>query len=145
MTVLKWVLVVVGVMFLAYVAVIAGGYYWASTIEAVRLDSADLKAGGAYSPQERQALLDVCHKRVTAPAGDKDACTCIADRAGSELSRFERLVLTAGFERSPSKIFALTKGLTAGGMTQSDADAMQKESVKRIDTVVQACGLVRKK
>jgi hypothetical protein len=144
MTVLKWVLVIFGVLFLAFIAVVVGGYYWASTVPSVKLDAADLKVGGAYPADERQALLDACRKNMKTPAGDKDACTCIADRAGTEFSRFERLVLTAGFEHSPTKIVALTKGLMASGVAQSDADAMRADSNKRINTLMQSCGLEKK-
>jgi hypothetical protein len=141
MTLLKWVLVVVGVLFLAFIAVIVGGYYWASTVESVKLDAADLKVGGAYSPADRQTLLDACQKNMKAPPDDKSACTCIADRAGTELSRFERLALTAGFEGSPTKIVALTKGLAGSGIPQADVESMQADSKTRIDGLMKSCGL----
>jgi len=144
MTVLKWLLVIFGVLFLAVLAVVIGGYYWASTVESVKLDAADLKVGGAYPAEERQALLDSCQKNMKKPAGDKGACTCIADRAGTEFSRFERLTLTAGFEGSPTKIVALTKGLMDGGIPQTDVEAMQADSKKRINDLMQSCGLEKK-
>ncbi len=106
-------------LFLAVLAVVLGGYYWASTVEGVKLDAADLKVGGTYPPEERQALLDACQKNMKKPADDKGACTCIADKAGTEFSRFERLALIAGFEGSPTKIVALTKGLIASGIPQA--------------------------
>jgi hypothetical protein len=144
MSVLKWVLVIFGVLFLAFIAVIVGGYYWASTVESVKLDATDLKVGGDYSPAERQSLLDACQKNMKAPPSDKSACTCIADRAGTEFSRFERLVLTAGFEGSPTKIVALTKGLIASGIPQADVDSMQADSKTRINGLMKSCGLEKK-
>ncbi|HEY7670048.1 MAG TPA: hypothetical protein VH852_05355 [Hyphomicrobium sp.] len=141
MTVLKWLLVIFGVLFLAVLAVIIGGYYWASTVESVKLTAEDLKPGGAYAPEDRQALLDACQKNMKKPPEDKGACTCIADKAGTEFSRFERLALTAGFEGSATKIVALTKGLIDSGIPQSEVDAMETGSKKRIDDLMKACGL----
>jgi hypothetical protein len=145
MTALKWILVIFGVLFIAFIAVVVGGYYWASSVPSVKLDAADLKVGGDYPPDERQALLDACRKNTKSPAPGKGACTCIADRAGTQFSRFERLVLTAGFEGSPTKIVALTKGLIDSGMPQADAESMRADSRKRINDLLQSCGLERKK
>ena len=141
MTVMKWVLVIFGVLFLAVLAVVLGGYYWASTVESVKLDAADLKVGGTYLPAERLALLDACSKNVKKPADDKGACTCIADKAGTQFSRFERLALTAGFEGSPTKIVALTKGLIDSGIPQADVEKMQADSKTRISDLLNVCGL----
>jgi hypothetical protein len=145
MTVLKWVLLIFGVLFLAFIAVVVGGYYWASTVPSVKLDAADLKVGGAYPADERQALLDACRKNMKAPPSDNDACTCIADRAGTEFSRFERLALTAGFEASPTKIVALTKGLRDSGIPEAEVETMQADSKTRINNLMKSCGLEKKK
>lgn len=145
MSFLKWVLVILGVLFLAVLAIIIGGYYWASTVESVRLTAEDLKVGGAYPPEERQALLDACQKNLKKPADESGACTCIADKAGTEFSRFERLALTAGFEGSATKIVALTKGLIDSGIPQAEVDAMEAGSKARIDALMSACGLETKK
>lgn len=145
MNVMKWLLLTFGVLFLAFLAVVIGGYYWASSIPSVKLDAADIEVGGPYPPDERQALLDSCQKNMKIPADDKGACTCIADKAATDFSRFERLVLTAGFEGSPTKIVALTKGLMDSGLSESEVDAMQADSKKRIDTLLQACGLEKDK
>jgi len=144
MTVLKWLLVIFGVLFLAFLAVVIGGYYWASTVESVKLAPEDIKVGGAYPPEERQTLLDACRKNFETPAADKDACTCIADKAGTEFSRFERLALAAGFEGSATKIVALTKGLMDSGIPQAEVEAMEAGSKKRIDDLMAACGLEAK-
>lgn len=141
MTFLKWILVIFGVLFLAFLAIVIGGYYWASTVESVKLTQADLQVGGEYPADERQALLDACSKNMKAPADDQNACTCLADKVGTDLSRFERLTLTAGFEGSPTKIIALTKGLMDSGIPQSEVEAMQSKSQARINDVIKACGL----
>jgi hypothetical protein len=144
MTVLKWLLIIFGVVFLAAVAALVGGYYWASTVESVRLTAADLEIGGSYPPAERQALLGACEKSVQGSKTDANACTCIADKAGLEFSRFERLALTAGLEGSPTKIVALTKGLIGGGIAQDKVEAMEKGSKERIDGLLKTCGLEHK-
>jgi hypothetical protein len=141
MTVLKWVLVILGVLFLAALAVIIGGYYWASTVESVKLTAEDIKVGGAYPPEERQELLDACHKNLKKPADEKGACTCIADKAGTQFSRFERLALTAGFEGSATRIVALTKGLMDSGIPQPEVEAMETGSKTRINDLMKSCGL----
>lgn len=144
MSVLKWILITLGVLVLAFIAILVGGYYWASTVESVKLDAADLKVGGAYPPEERQALLDACQKNMQAPPGDKGACACIADKVGTAMSRFERLTLTAGFDGSATKIVALTKGLIDSGIPQAEVDAMQAGSKARINDVMKSCGLETK-
>lgn len=143
MTVLKWLLIAFGVLLLVFVATIAGGLYWASTVESVKLTTVDLEVGGTYPVEERRALLESCQKSAEAPASDKDACTCIADKAGTEFSRFERLALTAGFEGSPTKIIALTKGLIESGIPETKAEEMQANSNQRIEGLMETCGLVK--
>jgi len=144
MSVLKWLLVIFGVLFLAVLAIVIGGYYWASTVESVKVTADDIKVGGTYPPQERQALLDACRKNMKIPPAEHGACTCLADKAGTEFSRFERLVLTAGFDGSPTQIVALTKGLIASGIPQEEVDAMQADSKTRINDLMRSCGLEKK-
>lgn len=144
MTVVKWVLVVCGVLFLAFLALVGGGYYWASTVESVKVTAEDLKVGGTYPQQERQALLDACQKNEKVPAENQNACACIAEKAGTDLSRFERLALTAGFEGSATKIVGLTKGLIDSGIPEAEVDAMEANSKTRIDTMLKACGVEEK-
>jgi hypothetical protein len=143
MTVMKWVLVIFGVLFLAVFAVVIGGYYWASTVEGVKLTAEDLKVGGTYTPDERQALLAACQKNMKKPATDTGACTCISDKAGTDFSRFERLALTAGFEGSPTKIVALTKGLIGSGIPKDKVETMQTNSKARISELLKSCGLTK--
>jgi hypothetical protein len=138
MTVLKWVLVAVGVIFLALVAIGVGGYFWAQNIEAVKLTAADLQPGGSYPPEEREALITAC-KNQPKTGADAAACTCLADKAGTDASRFERLALIAGFETSPSKLVALVKGAMASGASKSDVDAMEARAKERISAALKAC------
>jgi hypothetical protein len=140
MAVLKWVLIILGSIVLAGLIVIVGTFYWASTVQSVKLTEADLKIGGDYPAEERQELLDICaKKRKTGTEGD-DRCVCIADRAGKDFSRFERLVFIASFEGNATRVVALTKGLIDSGIAQSRIDELQKDSKTRIDGLLKACG-----
>jgi hypothetical protein len=140
MAVLKWVLIILGSIVLAGLVVIVGTFYWASTVQSVKLTEADLKIGGDYPAEERQELLDICaKKRKTGTDGD-DRCVCIADRAGKDFSRFERLVFLASFEGNATRVVALTKGLIDSGIAQSRIDELQKDSKTRIDSLLKACG-----
>jgi hypothetical protein len=140
MAVLKWILIVAGVLFVIGAAAIFGFGYWASNVESVKITEADLQVGGAYPPEERQQVLDVCTKKAKPGKEGDDRCACIADRAGKELSRFERLVLTASLEGSPTRIVALTKGLMDTGLSEEKSQALEKDSEKRFESLLKACG-----
>ena len=139
MTVLKWVVVVFGVLFFLGAAAMFGVLYWASSVESVHVTEADLTVGGSYPPEEKQALLNACNSRNVKKR--EDSCTCIADRAGTELSRFLRLVLTATLEGSATKIVAVTKGLLDSGVPEEKTKEMEKQSEERFNALMQACGL----
>ena len=139
MAVLKWLLIVGGVLFLIGAAVVFGFLYWASSVPSIKVTEADLAVGGSYPPEERQALLDACNR--TGKLKNKDSCTCIADRAGSEASRFQRLVLIATLEGSPTKVVAVTKGLIESGVPKERSEALEKDSEKRFEDLMKACGV----
>lgn len=141
LTVLKWGLLIFGVLFIACSAAIIGIVYWASGIESVKVTEADLAVGGSYPPEEKQALLDACEKRNVSKRAD--SCSCLADKAGTDLSRFLRLILTASLEGSASKVVAITKGLMESGVAPEKADAVEKESEQRFEGLMQACGFNR--
>jgi hypothetical protein len=140
MAVLKWVLIILGSIVLAGLIVIVGTFYWASTVQSVKLTEADLKIGGDYPAEERQELLDICAKKRKPGAEGDDRCVCIADRAGKDFSHFERLVFIASFEGNATRVVALTKGLIDSGIAQSRIDELQKDSKTRIDGLLKACG-----
>ena len=139
MTVLKWVLIAFGVLFFLVAAGVVGVLYWATSVETVQVTQADLAIGGSYPPEEKQALLNACNGRNVEKRDD--TCACIADRAGIELSRFLRLVLTATLEGSATKIVAVTKGLIASGVSEEKTKEVEKESEQRFKSLMQACGL----
>ena len=141
MPVLKWVLVILGILFLLVGAGLVGALYWASTVESVQVTQADLELGGSYPPEEKQALLAACNKQNAGKPAD--ACTCIADKAGTELSRFLRLILTATMEKNATQLVALSKGLVSSGVPQDKAEGIEKEASARFEGLSQACGLGR--
>lgn len=141
MTLLKWILVIGGVLFLLAGAVFIGIYYWADSVPSVKVTEADLAIGGSYPPEERVALLAACNKRNVNKR--PDSCTCIADKAGTDLSRFLRLVLTASLEGSATRIVAITKGLMESGVAPEKVDGVEKESEQRFEAMMKACGLNR--
>ncbi len=141
MAVLKWLLIVGGVLFLIGAAVVFGFLYWASNVPSIKVTEEDLAVGGSYPPEERQALLDACNHTGKLNLKNKDSCTCIADRAGSEASRFQRLVLIATLEGSPTKIVAVTKGLIDSGVPKEKSEALEKDSEKRFEDLMKACGV----
>jgi hypothetical protein len=139
MTVLKWVMIVFGVLFFAGAAATFGVLYWASGVPSVQVTEADLAVGGSYSPAEKEALIAACNGRNVAKR--EDTCTCIADRAGTELSRFLRLVLTATLEGSATKIVAITKGLLDSGVPEEKIKGVEQQSEQRFKDLMNACGL----
>lgn len=141
MTLLKWILVIGGVLFLLAGAAFIGIYYWADSVPSVKVTEADLAIGGSYPPEEREALLAACNKRNVNKR--PDSCTCIADKAGTDLSRFLRLVLTASLEGSATRIVAITKGLMESGVAPEKVDGVEKESEQRFEAMMKACGLNR--
>ena len=91
--------------------------------------------------EPRPGATDACNGRDIEKRAD--SCTCIADKAGTELSRFLRLILTATLEGSYNKIVGVTKGLMASGVPEDKARAMEKEADGRFDALMQACGLTK--
>lgn len=139
MTVLKWVVIVLGVLLFVVAATTFGVLYWANGVESAHVTEADLAVGGSYPPDEKLALLNACNGRNVTKR--EDSCTCIANRAGPELSRFLRLVLTATLEGSATKIVAVTKGLMDSGVPQDKTKEIEKQSEQRIKDLMQACGV----
>jgi len=113
----------------------------ASAVESVTLEPADLKVGGSYPAQERQALLGACQGNFKVPVENKSRCGCVADMAGTVLSRFGRLLMTAELERNADKVFALVDRLRDTGMPQAEADSASHSSTTRINDLIETCAL----
>jgi len=138
MTLLKWLLVAVGVLFLAATAGFIGVYYWAKNVPSIAMNEADLAVGGSYPPEERERLLNAC---TQGDAKRAETCNCIADRAGTELSRYLRLVLTATLEGNTTEFVGITKGLIDSGVPQERVETLEQDADRQFDTLMKACGL----
>ena len=114
-------------------------YRWAAKIEPMAMTAADLDKGGNFSAEEKSAFTAACTSRVKKDA-DK-TCGCLADKAATEFSRFERLTMTASFERSPAKMVAIVKGLIDAGVPKDKVDAAHNGSKERITGLMKSCGL----
>ena len=109
-----------GVIFLLLIALIdrLGGYfYWAQNIEAVKLTKADLDLGGSYSAEERQELSSP--RARSSRSRGRESCSCLADKAATDMSRFERLALIAA-SRRPEQVVALIKGRPTAASRKTD-------------------------
>jgi hypothetical protein len=137
MKVFKWVLIVFGGLVLVLIAVTIG---WLSTVEGVKLTAADFEVGGSYPAEERKALFNACKNNRLNEALDEAACTCVADNARTQLSRYERLSVIVTFERSPTKFAALIKGLMFCGVSPSDMVELPRNMEQHLKALVRSCG-----
>jgi hypothetical protein len=115
------------------------GYRWVARIEPMAMTAADLDKGGNFSAEEKSAFTAACTARIKKDA-DK-TCGCLADKAATEFSRFERLTMTASFEASPTKMVAIVKGLIDAGVSKDKIDAADKGGKERIKGLMKSCGL----
>lgn len=77
------------------------GYRWAAKIEPTAMTAADLDKGGDFSAEEKSAFTASCTTRIKKDA-DK-TCGCLADKAATEFSRFERLTMTVHSTAAPPR------------------------------------------
>jgi hypothetical protein len=115
------------------------GYRWVARIEPMAMTAADLDKGGNFSAEEKSAFTAACTARIKKDA-DK-TCACLADKAATEFSRFERLAMTASFEVSPAKMVAVVKGLVDAGVPKDKVEAVRDGSKERIKGLMKSCGL----
>ena len=131
-----------GRIFLILLAVVLAlgffGYRWAAKIQPTAMTAADLEKGGTFSEEEKSAFTAACATRIKKDA-DK-TCGCLADKAATEFSRFERLTMTASFEASPAKMVAIVKGLADAGVPKDKLEAVRDGSKERINGLMKSCG-----
>jgi hypothetical protein len=137
---LKWVLVVFGGLVLVLVTVMVGVLIWASTVETEKLTAADFEIGGTYSAEERDTLFNACKCNWLNKALDEAACTCLADNAGTKLSRTGRLITVFIFEASPTRFVAFVKGLCFSGVERAKWDEMDAGFEENINSLMRSCG-----
>jgi len=138
MKLMKWLLVGFGVLFLAAAAGFIGIYYWAKNVPAIAMSEADLAVGGSYPPEERERLLNACTR---GDAKRTETCNCVADKAGIELSRYLRLVLTATLNGNTTEFVGITKGLIDSGVPHERVETLEQDADQQFDTLMKACGL----
>jgi hypothetical protein len=124
-------------LLLAFVALGIVFYFYQKNIPATPITAGDLEKGGNFSDGERAALIAGCAARIKKDS-DK-TCGCIADKAATQFSRFDRMVMTATFQEKLSEIVALTKGLVASGIPVDTVKAAEDGSKGRIKDVMKTC------
>ena len=122
---------------LAVVVLGAGFYFYQRNILAVPVTASDLDKGGSFSADERATLKTACAARVKK---DSDTvCSCIADKAATDLSRFDRMVITASFQERLSDVVALTKGLVQSGIPAEKVKLAEDGSKARMKDMLKTC------
>ncbi|MEQ1697360.1 MAG: hypothetical protein ABL901_16125 [Hyphomicrobiaceae bacterium] len=126
-------------LFLVIIALGAGFYFYQRNITAIPVTTADIEKGGSFSAAERAALVSACTTRTKQDG--ETICGCIADKAGTELSRFDRIVMTASFEQKLSGIVAAGKGLVASGIPAEKIKTAEDGSKVRMKDIMKTCNL----
>jgi hypothetical protein len=98
------------------------------------LTAADFEIGQSGPSWEHDALVAACTRRKRS----EKQCACLASKAEAELTRFDRLFLTATWEMSIGKLTALG---AAAGIVRKDANAVINSAEKRINATAATCGL----
>ncbi len=127
----------VKLMLLATVVMGAAFYIHLRNIAALPVALADLDKGGAFSAEERSTLKAACVARTRTDA--ERACGCLVDKAGSELSRFDRMVMTATFQQRLADVVALSRGLSQSGVARAQLKSVETDSRARVRDVMKAC------
>lgn len=112
-------------------------YFYQRNIAPVPITAADLEKGGSFSPAERDSMKSACVAAVKKD-GDK-VCGCIADKAGADVSRFDRLVMTATFQHKMADVVALSKGLVNSGIPADKVKAAEDGSRQRVRDIMKSC------
>ncbi len=126
-------------LILAIIALGAGFYFYQRDITPIKVTAADLEKGGSFPPEERAALVAAC--TIQAEVNGEKVCGCIADKAGTELSRFDRLVMTATFRQKLAEIVAAGKGLVASGIPAEKIKTAEDGSKARMKDIMKFCNL----
>ena len=124
-------------LLLALVLLGGGFYLYQRNIAPVAVTVADLEKGGSFSADERAALKAACGLRVKKD-GDM-VCGCIADKAATDVSRFDRMVITASFQEKLSDIVGLTKGLVASGIPADKVKTAEDGAKARVKDIMKSC------
>lgn len=104
--------------------------------DAPSITLADFELGGTQSPAERTALIESC----TSGFGTEESCGCLADKAVTELSRFERLLTTATFSQSATKMMQVVTAAAVADIPDDKVEKSTETMQTRLAPVMQACG-----
>jgi hypothetical protein len=114
-----------------------GFYFYQRNIAAVPVVATDLDKGGAYSDAEKASLKAACADHFKTNT-DK-VCGCVADKAGTDFSRFDRMILTATMQEKVSEIVGITKGLIASGIDPAKMKTVEADARQRVTDLIKTC------
>lgn len=126
-----------GFVVLLFVLAGIGFYVYQRNITAIPVTAADLDKGGSFPSDERAAMKSACASRI-AKDGDK-VCGCIVEKSATEISRFDRLVMTATFQGKLADIVALSKGLVGSGVPPDKVKAAEDGNKARVKEILKSC------
>ena len=122
---------------LAVVVLGAGFYFYQRNILAVPITATDLEKGGSFSSDERATFKTACAARVKKDS--ETVCGCIIDKAATDLSRFDRMVVTASFQERLYDVVGLTKGLVQSGIPVEKVKLAEDGSKARMKDMLKTC------
>ena len=115
----------------------AGFYFYQRNILAVPVTASDLDKGGSFSTDERVTLKAACTARYKKDS--ETVCSCITDKVATDLSRFDRMVITASLQERLSDVVGLTKGLVQSGIPIEKVKSAEDGSKARMQDVLKTC------
>ena len=129
MSIVKGFLIVVGVIGTLVVAGGAGAMTYLFLGNNVELSMRDLEVGEPSHAGEREALVASCQAVLGKGLGSKAnaACGCIADDFEQDLSRVERLMVSASFQKDTRRLVAIGMSIAKSGAKREDIDALKNK------------------
>ncbi len=129
---------ILSLLLLAVVVLGVGFYFYQRNIAPIPVAAADLEKGGAFSDGEKTALTAACS--ATVKKDTATVCGCIAGKAATDLSRFERMMATASFQGKLSDVVGITKGLIDSGIPAAKVKAAESDAKTRFSDLTKSCG-----
>lgn len=126
--------------YLLLAVIVLGGafYFYQKNIPAASVSLSDFDKGGSFSAAERADMTAACTTRFTTD-GPK-ICGCMADKSSTELSRYDRMMLTAVFKKKTlSEGVALAKGMVAAQIPPDKLKAAEDGAGTRIKEMWKTC------
>ena len=138
---LKGFFIVIGVAAFLLVAGGAGAMTYLFSGKSIELSKPDLEVGEPSQPGERDALIASCITVLGKGLGSKaaTACGCLADDFEHDLSRVERLMISASFQKDTRRLVAIGMSIAKTGATKEDIDAMKTNMAPTIKSAFSRC------